>query len=90
MDTDISKKAFTSVSVDTMNSGLMVGTGKYDEKEKTVTKAGSFTDPVDGVEKAFRSEICFVDETNYKRTIFVTEKSGKESKLLEFDYTKKI
>ena len=90
MGYDISKKAFSSVWVDTLNTGLMVGTGKYDEKEKTITETGRFTDPVDGVEKAFRSEIRFVDEANYKRTIFVTGKSGKETKLLEFDYTKKM
>lgn len=90
MGYDISKKAFTSVWVDTLNTGLMVGTGKYDEKEKTITETGRFTDPVDGVEKAFRSETRFVDEANYKRTIFVTGKSGKETKLLEFDYIKKM
>ncbi|MBL8712986.1 MAG: DUF1579 family protein [Alphaproteobacteria bacterium] len=90
MSYDISKKAFTSVWVDTLNTGLMVGTGKYDEKEKILTETGRFTDPVDGAEKAFRSETRFIDEANYKRTIFVTGKSGKETKLLEFDYIKKM
>ena len=90
MSYDISKKAFTSVWVDTLNTGLMVGTGKYDEKEKILTETGRFTDPVDGAEKAFRSETRYIDEANYKRTIFVTGKSGKETKLLEFDYIKKM
>jgi len=88
MSYDISKKAFTSVWADTLNTGLLVGTGKYDEKEKTLNETGRFTDPVDGVEKAFRSETRFIEETKYKRTIYVTGKSGKETKLIEFEYTK--
>jgi hypothetical protein len=90
MSYDISKKVFTSVWVDTLNTGLMVGSGKYDEKEKALNETGRFTDVVDGVEKAFRSETRLIDEANYKRTIFVMGKSGKETKLLEFDYIKKI
>ncbi len=87
---DMAKKAYTSVWVDSISSGMMVGAGNYDEKEKTISETGKFTDPVDGVEKNFRSELRFTDAQSYKRTIFTTDKAGKEVKLMEIELTKKM
>ena len=86
---DNAKKSFTSVWVDTLGTGMMVGSGKYDEKEKVLKETGRFTDPLDGVEKGFRSELWFTDAEHYKRVIFTTDKSGKESKLMEFEYSRR-
>jgi len=87
---DMVKKAYTSVWVDTLNSGMMIGSGQYDEKNKTIKEKGKFTDPLDGAEKGFRSELHFTSPESYKRTIFAINKSGKESKLMEIEYTRKM
>jgi hypothetical protein len=85
---DNAKGAFTSVWADTLSTGMMVGTGTYDEKEKTITETGTFTNPINGDEERFRSEIKLVDADNYERRIYTTGKSGKETKLMEFRYVK--
>lgn len=87
---DMAKKTYTSVWIDTMTTGMMIGTGKYDEKKKTIKETGKFTDPLDGVEKGFRSELQLTGAESYKRTLFTISKSGKESKLMEIEYTKKM
>jgi hypothetical protein len=86
---DNAKKSFTSVWIDTMTTGTMIGAGQYDKKDNAIKETGQFTNPLTGREEGFRSELKFTDEENYKRTIFVIGKSGKESKLMEFDYSKR-
>jgi uncharacterized protein DUF1579 len=86
---DNSKKSFTSVWFDTMTTGMMIGGGQYDKKDNAIKETGQFTNPLTGREERFRSELQFTDAENYKRTIFVIGKSGKESKLMEFDYSKR-
>jgi len=86
---DNAKKSFTSVWIDTMTTGTMIGAGQYDKKDNAIMETGQFTNPLTGREERFRSELKFTDEENYKRTIFVIGKSGKESKLMEFDYSKR-
>jgi hypothetical protein len=86
---DKGKDAFTSVWIDTLGTGMMTGSGKYDEKNSTLTQTGRFTDPVDGVEKGFRSELRMTDPGHYTRTVFAIGKSGKESKLMEFEFSRR-
>jgi len=85
---DNAKKSFSSVWTDTLSTGMVIGNGKYNEKEKTITETGRFTNPINGAEEQFRSEIRVVDADNYERTVYTTGKSGKEAKLMEFKYTK--
>jgi hypothetical protein len=86
---DNAKKSFTSVWLDTMTTGMMIGSGKYDKKDNAIRETGMFTNPLTGTEEKFRSELQFTDTQNYKRTIFAVDKAGKESKLMEFDYSKR-
>lgn len=85
---DNAKKSFTSIWIDSLSPGMMAGSGTYDEKAKTITETGSFTNPFNGLEEKFRAEIRFVDAGNYERTVYTTGKSGKEAKLMEFKYNK--
>lgn len=85
---DNAKKSFSSVWVDTMTTGMMIGAGKYDKKANAIKETGQFINPLSGEEERFRSELQFTDADNYKRTIFAIGKSGKESKLMEFDYSR--
>lgn len=86
---DNAKKSFTSVWLDTMTTGMMIGSGKYDKKDNAIRETGQFTNPLTGGEEKFRSELQFTDADDYKRTIFAINKAGKESKLMEFDYSKR-
>ncbi len=83
------KKAFTSVWVDNLTTSQMKGAAKYDPKTKAINETGSFTNPLKGSESRFRSELQFIGDDDYKRTIFTVNKSGKETKLMEFDCSKR-
>jgi hypothetical protein len=85
---DNAKKSFTSVWIGTLSTGMMIGSGTYDKKANAIEEAGTFTNPVNGAEEKFRSELKFVDAGHYSRTIFTTKKSGKESRLMEFEYSR--
>lgn len=108
---DNAKKSFSFVAVDTLTTGMTVGSGRFEAKPKNVGKAGRvkkgmiaggksngnagvltesgrFTNPLTGAEERFRSEIEVVDADHYTRTVFAIGKSGKESKLMEFDYSR--
>jgi hypothetical protein len=85
---DNAKKSFTFVRVGTLSTGMMIGSGRYDKKDNAIEEAGTFTNPVNGAEEKFRSELKFVDSDHYSRTIFTTGKSGKESRLMEFEYSR--
>ncbi len=86
---DKAKKAYTSVWTDTLSTGMMIGSARYDEKARTLTETGRFTNPLTGLEEKFRTETKFIDSDNYKRTIFAVNKAGKEARLMEFAYTRK-
>jgi hypothetical protein len=86
---DNAKKVFTSVWVDTLTTSMMTGAGKYDPKANAINETGQFTNPLTGAESRFRSELQFTDDDDYKRTIFAVGKSGKETKLMEFDCSKR-
>jgi hypothetical protein len=86
---DNAKKSFTSIWVDTTTTGMMTGQGKFDEKQRTLTQTGRFTNPLNGAEETFRSELRFTDADSYKRTIFAAGKAGKESKLMDIDCSRR-
>lgn len=75
--------------MDTITTGMATGTGNYDKKDNAIKETGQFTNPLTGREERFRSELQFLDIDDYKRTIFVAGKSGKETKLMEFDFSKR-
>lgn len=104
---DSAKKSFSFFAVDTLATGMTVGSGKFDAKAVSsgkkhglrtgvaaaggagvMTETGRFTNPLTGVEQGFLSEIRFVDADHYTRTVFALGKSGKKSKLMEFDYSR--
>jgi hypothetical protein len=86
---DNARKSFTSVWADTLTTGMMIGTGTYDRKKNVIKETGQFTNPLTGTAEKFRSELQFTDTDDYKRIIFAIDGSGKETKLMEFDYSKR-
>lgn len=83
---DTIKKAYTSVLVDTMGTGMMTGAGQYNEKLKTIEEKGSFTHPLIDKQRKYRSELQFTSDDTYKQTLFIPDNSGKEFKVLEIEY----
>lgn len=86
---DNARRAFSSVWVDTLSTSLMTGVGKYDSQKGAIVESGEFTNPLTGAVAKFRSELQFAGPEDYKRTIFTVDKSGKETKLMEFDCSKR-
>jgi len=86
---DNAKKSLSFVAVDTLTTGMTVGSGTFDEKAKVIKETGRFTNPFTGVEQDFRSELTFVDADHYKRAVFAVHKSGRDTRLMETDYTKR-
>ena len=86
---DTARKAYTLVQADSLTTGVMIGSGTFDEKSRTLNSTGHFTNPLTGAEEHFRSELKLVDLANYKRTVFAADKSGKETKLFEINYTRR-
>lgn len=89
MGYDNVKKVFTSVWVDNLNPGMMVGNGIFDKKSNVIKESGNFTSSIKNAIQSYRSELQFTDAESYKRIIFATDKSGKEYKIMEFVYSKK-
>jgi len=86
---DTAKKSLSFVAVDTLTTSVTAGSGTFDEKTKVIRETGHFTNPLTGVEQDFRAELAFADADHYKRTVFVVHKSGRDTKLMESDYTKR-
>lgn len=85
---DAVKKSFSTSWVDTLNTGMMTGSAKYDEKKKVLTETGKFINPLTAAEESYRTEVGFTDSESYKRTIFATGKNGKERKFMEIEYSR--
>lgn len=86
---DVAKKSYTSVWADTMHTGTITGSGKYNEKLKTIEQKGFFTHPLVAKEQAYRSDLQFTDDGAHKRTFFMTGTSGKEFKVMEITFEKR-
>lgn len=86
---DTGRKTYISTRADSLTTGMMIGGGTYDEKNHTLNETGRFTNPLTGAEEHFRSELRLVDLGHYTRTVFATGKTGKETKLMEIDYSRR-
>lgn len=86
---DAAKKAYTSVWADNMNTGIITGTGTYDEKLNAIEEKGVFMNPLIGKERAYRSVLQLSDDGTYKRTLFIAGDSGKEFKAIEITFERR-
>lgn len=86
---DTEEKVYTSVWFDNMRTGIMTGKGSYNEERKTIEEKGSFTHPLLKGAQTYRAVLQFIDEESYKRTLFITNKSKKEFKVLEIELSRR-
>ncbi len=72
----------TTTFIDNMGTGMMVGTGTYDEATKTINIKGEMVNPMDGKKASYRETYTIVDANTRKMEMFDT-KDGKEYKSME-------
>ena len=85
---DNTAKQFQSVWIDSMSTGVGVGTGSLDASGKVLTSTMSYTDPMTGKEKRMKSVLRVVDEKTHTFETFEVGPDGKEFKSMEMTYRK--
>ncbi|MDD3020691.1 MAG: DUF1579 family protein [Alphaproteobacteria bacterium] len=86
---DTAKKAYTSVWMDSLHTGMIIGTGQYDSKKHILEEKGNFTFPLLDKERRFRSVLEITDDKTHKILIYISGKDGKEYKAIEIDFSRK-
>lgn len=86
---DNTKKVFVSSWMDNMGTGLMIMEGPYDPATKTISFAGTMTDPTTGKECKVREIMTFTDDKHQKMEMFAAPAGQKEYKTMEILFTKK-
>jgi hypothetical protein len=86
---DNAKKKYFMGWIDNMGTGLMTGWGDYDPATKKFTYTGTFTDPMTGTDKNFRSVVTVVDDSHTIMEMYMPGPDGTEYKTMEIQSTKK-
>ena len=81
-------KEFTTTFIDNMGTGILVATGKYDEKSKSTEFKGEIVNPLNGKKTPYREIYTIVDATTRKMEMFDV-KNGAEYKSMEIIMKKK-
>lgn len=85
---DNTAKQFQSVWIDSMSTGLGVGTGSLDASGKVLTSTMTYMDPKTGKEGRMKAVLRIVDEKTHIFEMFEVGPDGKESKSMEMTYRK--
>jgi hypothetical protein len=88
MGYDNAKKEYVNTWIDSMGTGMMNATGSYDAETKTLTEIGSYTDPMAG-QQMFKGVTKFIDEDNVSYEMYISGQEGKETRVMEINYTRK-
>lgn len=81
-------KEYTTTFIDNMGTGMMIATGKYDEKTKSMELKGDVVNPINGIKSPYREIYTIVDAATRKMEMFDT-KNGKEYKSMKIIMKKK-
>lgn len=81
-------KKFQSTWGDTMSTMIMMSTGDYNKDTHELVMTSECTDPVSKKTMPTREVSKFIDDNHWTMTFFQT-KDGKESKMMEINYTRK-
>jgi hypothetical protein len=81
-------KQYVGIWSDTMTTGYMTSTGQYDEKTKSWTMVGSYTDPMGKVVRT-REVITLVSNDKNTFDFYQSGPDGKEYKAMSAVYTRK-
>ncbi|MCB9707719.1 MAG: DUF1579 domain-containing protein [Myxococcales bacterium] len=81
------KKAYVSIWMDNMSTGIVEGSGTYDGATKTFRDSGTYSCPFSGEkEKWYRAEWKIVGKNALTYTMYTKDPSGKEFKSMEIRY----
>lgn len=75
-------KEYTTTFIDNMGTGMVVATGTYDEKSKSINFKGDMVNPLNGKKTPYREIYTIVDATTRKMEMFEVKK-GQEYKSME-------
>lgn len=81
-------KEYTTTFIDNMGTGMMVATGKYDDKTKSMELKGEMVSPINEKKTPYREVYTIVDATTRKMEMYDSKK-GKEYKSMEIIMKKK-
>lgn len=82
------KGTYVSSWIDNITTGIMTATGTYNMKTKTITENGTFSCPMIGGEKKFKSELTFVDADTFTYTMYDTT-GDTQFKSMDITYNRK-
>ncbi len=82
------KQQYVSTWIDSMGTGVMLSTGKYDPAARKFTLTGTFPDPTTGKDTTARQVITIVDDNTHKMEMWSPGPDGKEAKMMEIVYTR--
>ncbi|WP_264535624.1 DUF1579 domain-containing protein [Flavobacterium sp. N1736] len=81
-------KEYTTTFIDNMGTGMLVATGKFDDKNKSMELKGDMINPLNGKKTPYREIYTIVDATTRKMEMFDV-KNGEEFKSMEIIMKKK-
>ncbi len=87
---DNAKKMFVDTWIDNMGSGVVVMTGTWNDKTKTLELKGTQTDPMSGKDTGIRQVTKVMDANSQMMTIYGTGPDGKEMKYMEANMKRKM
>ena len=83
------KQEYNSVWMDSMGTGMMIATGKFDGATSTISETGTFSCPITGEkDMPFRSEWNITGPDGYTYAMYATTPEGTEYKAMEAFYTR--
>ncbi len=83
------RKEYTSVWIDNMGTGMMVGTGQFDVATKTLTEQSDFSCPMTGeAHRKSRAVWKVVDADHHVYESHMQTPEGQEFKAMEIRYTR--
>ena len=72
-----------------MGSGIMQMEGPWDDATKSMTLAGTCTDPMSGKIQNVRETFKIIDDNTQMMEMFMPGPDGKEFKTMEIKFTRK-
>lgn len=83
------KKHFSTVWLDNMGTGMMLGTGVFDQAKKAIVDSGSFSCPMSASGTVnYRAVWTLPEKNSFKYEMFAPGEDGKEFRMMEVVYTK--
>jgi len=88
MGYDNAKNEYVNTWIDNMGTGMMNATGSYDAATRTLTEAGTYTDPMSG-QQSFKGVTKFIDADNFTYEMYISGPDKQERRIMIINYTRR-